>query len=319
MSTKRKREINWREFPIVKQFIAVLDRIKLPWLGGFSLFDLLELYLVGIVQSAMTQRASAISYSFFMALFPFLLFILNLIPFIPIPNFQNDFMRFLETSVPPKTYDFIAYIVRDILSNSNNSLLSWGGALSVILSANGINAVLGNFYTEGSTKRGFFRQWMVSFAIAVVLVLILLFTIALLVFIEVKLHQIKFSDYLSSYISLVSTSRFVFLALMILVMTSIMFKFATKRDGRRSFISIGSVVTTLLFLVTSYLFGIWVINFNNYNELYGSIGTILILMFYIWLNCNVLLLGFELNRAIARARLGLPKISPEQAIERPME
>lgn len=296
----------WHSWPVIRPAFALAKRIQLPWLSGFSLYDLLELYIVGIIKSGLGQRAAAISYNFFMAMFPFLLFILNLIPFIPLEDFQTTFMQFLARSIPPKTYDFVAFTVHDILSKSNNSLLSWGGFLSVILSANGINALLGTFQSGATYKRGFFRQWLVSLAIAITLVVILLFTIAFLVFLEVKLHQLRITDYLDQYVPLVSTSRFLFVGLMLLSMYSIIFKYGTKRSYKRSFISVGSVFTTLLFIVSSYLFGIWVINFNNYNELYGSISTVLILMFYIWINCLVLLLGFELNTAIERAKHGIP-------------
>ena len=89
---------------------------------------------------------------------------------------------------------------------------------------------------------------------------------------------------------------------MILSTTSLLFKFGTKQISKVSFISIGSVFTTLLILLSSYVFGIYVVKFAKYNELYGSIGTLLILMFYIWINCMILLLGFELNATINKLK-----------------
>ena len=96
--------------------------------------------------------------------------------------------------------------------------------------------------------------------------------------------------------------RYAFVILMILVTTSILFKFGTKHDKSRAFISIGSVFTTILIILDSYFFGIWVKNFSQYNELYGSIGTLLVLMFYIWINCMILLLGFELNGTVNKMK-----------------
>jgi membrane protein len=89
---------------------------------------------------------------------------------------------------------------------------------------------------------------------------------------------------------------------MILTTTSILFKFGTKQTSQIPFISIGSVFTTILIVLSSYLFGIYVVKFAKYNELYGSIGTLLILMFYIWINCMILLLGFELNATINKLK-----------------
>jgi membrane protein len=97
--------------------------------------------------------------------------------------------------------------------------------------------------------------------------------------------------------------RYFFIILMILITTSILFKFGTMHDGgKRSFISIGSVFTTILIILSSYFFGIWVVRFSKYNQLYGSIGTLLVIMFYIWINCMILLLGFELNAIIQKLK-----------------
>ena len=90
--------------------------------------------------------------------------------------------------------------------------------------------------------------------------------------------------------------------LMILITSSVLLKFGTKETKNSPFISIGSVFTTILIIISSYFFGIWVVKFSQYNELYGSIGTLLIMMFYIWLNCMILLLGFELNTSINRLK-----------------
>ena len=89
---------------------------------------------------------------------------------------------------------------------------------------------------------------------------------------------------------------------MILLTISILFKFGTTHAKNSAFISIGSVFTTILVIIDSYAFGIWVLRFSKYNELYGSIGTLLIMMFYIWINCAILLLGFELNASINKLR-----------------
>jgi len=97
---------------------------------------------------------------------------------------------------------------------------------------------------------------------------------------------------------LIEMGRYAFVILMILITTSLLFKFGIKHDKKRAFISIGSVFTTILIIISSYFFGIWVVKFSKYNELYGSIGTLLIVMFYIWINCMVLLLGFDLNASI---------------------
>ena len=300
-------EKNIDKIPVIRDIVNFTKKIKLPLLEGISLYELIEMYTVGIIDGDISYRATAISFSFFMALFPFALFILNLIPFIPIDGFQQDFLQFIEESVPPNTFDAIANIINDILNNSQAGLLSTGFLLSIFLQANGINAVLGGFESSKLivVKRKFFRQYLVALAMSLLLNFILLATVAIIVTFEVFLQKTKIQDVLSDQISLLELGRYASVILMILITVSILFKFGIKRDKSRKFISIGSVFTTILIVISSYFFGIWVIKFSKYNELYGSIGTLLIMMFYIWINCIVLLLGFELDATINKHRCQL--------------
>jgi membrane protein len=290
--------------PLLRDFVHWSKRIKLRWLSGLSLYDLLELYIIGITEGALSNRAGAIAFSFFMALFPFALFILNLIPFIPIEGFQEDFLKFVADGVPPNTFDAIKNIINDILHNSHSGLLSSGFLLSIFLMANGLNAILGGFETSKHilVKRGFFHQYFVAVGMSVVLSFLLILTVSIMVVFEVFIQKLNAKEFLNEHIPLIVMGRYGFLILMVLITTSVLFKFGTKHDKSRSFISIGSVFTTILTIFISYVFGIWVIRFSKYNELYGSIGTLLIVMFYIWINCMILLLGFELNAVINKLK-----------------
>jgi len=292
------------EIPVLNVLVRFFKRFKLPGLEGLSLYDLLELYVTGIVKGALTTRASAIAFNFFMALFPFALFILNLIPYIPIDNFQDDFLYFISQNVPPNTYDAIQMIVYDILNNSYKGLLSSGFILSVFLMTNGINAILGGFeLSEHITiTRGFFKQYFIALAISIAFSLILIVTVVAIIFFEVLIQKIRTQGLISNDVYLIEWGRYLFLILMILITTSILYKYGTKETSKITFISYGAVFTTILFVISSYVFGIYVEKFARYNELYGSIGTLLVLMFYIWINCVVLLLGFELNATLSKLK-----------------
>lgn len=289
--------------PVIKQLVSLTKAIRLKSLEGLSFYDILEMYVLGIFKGAFSNRASAIAFSFFMALFPFALFILNLIPFIPLENFQDDFLKFVANGVPPTTYDAVEIILKDIMGTSHQGLLSSGFILSTLLMANGINAVLGGFElsTHITITRGFFKQYVIALAISLVLSFILLITVAAIVIAEVMIQKINIQGYVAD-VAVIEWSRYGFIVLMILVTTSILYKFGTKETSEISFISYGAVFTTVLIVVSSYVFGVYVDKFARYNELYGSIGTLLVLMFYIWINCMVLLLGFELNATISKLK-----------------
>jgi len=292
------------KLPLLRNLVRVLQRIQLPGLEGLSLYDLMELYILGIVEGGLTYHASAVAFSFFMALFPFALFILNLIPYIPIQGFQADFLEFVKEGVPPNTYDAIYKIINDILNNSHSGLLSSGFLLSIFLMANGISGIISGFESSKHVlvKRGFLRQYVVALGISMVLSVLLIVTVAAIVIFEVIIQQTIIQDVLSDQVPLIEMGRYAFVILMILITSSILLRYGTKQFHKPRFISIGSVFTTVLIIISSYFFGIWVIKFSKYNELYGSIGTLLILMFYIWINCMILLLGFELNATIAKLK-----------------
>jgi membrane protein len=301
MSEEIENKLN--KIPIIKQLVTLTKAIKSKSLEGLSLYDILEMYVIGIITGAFSYRASAIAFSFFMALFPFALFILNLIPFIPLENFQDDFLKFVADGVPPNTYDAIELILKDIMQNSHQGLLSSGFILSILLMTNGVNAIFGGFEmsTHITITRGIFKQYFISLAISLLLSLLLIITVAAIVISEVMIQKINIHGYVAD-VSVIEWSRFGFVILMILISTSILYKFGAKETSKISFFSYGAIFTTVLVIFSSYVFGIYVEKFARYNELYGSIGTLLVLMFYIWINCMVLLLGFELNATISKLK-----------------
>lgn len=294
----REIESKIERIPIINKIVGFLKKIRFSFLEGYSLYDLIELYLVGIVKGAFSYRAGSIAFSFFMALFPFALFILNLIPYIPLDNFQLDFMQFIENSVPPNTFEAIESIIHDIMNNSYRSLLSSGFVLSIFLMTNGVFAIIGGFESSYhiTISRNIIRQYLVALVLSVFLAVLLIFSVAFYVVLEVAMYKFDVDS------TLIQWSRSIFLLLVVLMTTSILYKFGAKETKRVSFISIGSVFTTILYILTSYLFSVYVLRFARYNELYGSIGTLLVVMFYLWINCMILLLGFELNLAISKLK-----------------
>lgn len=300
------KEIEHRliQIPVVKQLFLVTKTIKMSAYNGFSLYDLIELYLVGIVKGTLSNRAAAIAFSFFMAMFPFALFILNLIPYIPIEGFQEDFMVFISENVPPSTFDAIDSTINDILNNSYESLLSSGFILSIFLMSNGLNAIFSGFQASYhvTETRGFIKDYIVAIGMSLLMVLLLFVTVGLLIFFEVLVYALEHYWHVVGHVPLLIFFKFFIGFLLILLSTSFLYKFGTLDTKGISFINHGSIMTSILVVVSSYVFGIYVEKFSNYNELYGSIGTLLVMMFYIWINCAILLLGFELNVVLQRLK-----------------
>ncbi|WP_053992344.1 YihY/virulence factor BrkB family protein [Mangrovimonas sp. TPBH4] len=298
--------------PVISMFMRLLKKIQLPALEGLTLYDLLKLYITGIVKGAVTSRASAIAFSFFTAIFPFLLFILILIPHIPIDGFRDEFLMFLESFLPPKTSDFFfTNIFGNIENTERGGLLSSVFLLSILLMANGVSAVFSGFessYHEQLT-RSVFRQYLLAMGVALILALLLIITVAIFGYFEIYIIQPLLDSLQEQGLAAKETNvtwlivaKYVFFVLMVYIATAVLYYFGTKEGKSSKFFSVGALFTTLLIILNSYLFGIYIENFSQYNELYGSIGALLILLFYLWLNSNILLLGYELNATINRLK-----------------
>jgi membrane protein len=293
------------KIPIINLLVKLGKKIKVPGLQGMSLYDVIEMYFIGIVKGALTSRAGGIAFSFFMAVFPFLLFILTLIPYIPIDGFQEGLFSFIKDILPPQTFEAVNVVIGDIVNNQYGGLLSFGFLLSILLMTNGINAIFGGFeYSYHVTElRNVFRTYFISLGVSLLTSFFLIVTITLVILYQVALSKIDEKEWLNtSDLNLFYYGRGLLFLIMIFTIVSLLFRYGTKQGKETRFFSAGAVLTTFLSLCTFYVFGIYVVKFAQYNQLYGSIGTLLILMLFVWLNSIILLLGFELNASLHALR-----------------
>ncbi|CAM1352749.1 YihY/virulence factor BrkB family protein [Tenacibaculum insulae] len=301
----KKIEDNLEKIPVVNILVKLGKKIKIPGLQGMSLYDVIEMYIIGIVRGALTTRAGGIAFSFFMAIFPFMLFILSLIPYMPIEGFQDNLFGLIQELLPPKTFDAVDLVLKDIINNQYGGLLSFGFLASIFLMTNGVNAIFGGFeYSYHVTEmRNVFRAYLVSLGVSLLMSLFLIITVVLIIYYQVALARIDKIGWLDTAdLDLFYWGRGLLFLIMIFTIVSLLFRFGTKQGKEVKFFSPGAILTTMLSLFSFYLFGIYVVKFATYNQLYGSIGTLLVLMLFVWLNSIILLLGFELNASIYRLK-----------------
>jgi membrane protein len=306
------------KIPIVNWLARFFKKIKLSAFEGLSLYDLLEIYILGIVQGALSTRASSIAFSLFMALFPLLIFLLSLLPYL-IPfvsigneNFEDQFLLFLEAFLPNATGEYFSEIFQQIKDQKRGGLLSSTFIISIFLVANGVNAIFGGFENSYHVNltRNFFRQY--AYALMVGLILSILLIVGAVVFVYFEFYILEYLSELSARargikvqeedILGVQIAKILFFICLSYLTTAILYYFGTAEGKNARFFSAGAIMTTILFIATSHLFGIYVEKFASYNELYGALGGLLILMVFIWLNSNILLLGFELNATLNSLR-----------------
>ncbi|MRX66063.1 YihY/virulence factor BrkB family protein [Maribacter luteus] len=311
------------KIPIVNWFVLLLKKVKLPAFEGLSLYDLIEMYVLGILQGALSSRASSIAFSLFMALFPLLIFLVTLVPFI-IPyasvgneNFDAQFLLFLESFLPSATSEYFGDIYQQIKDQRSGGVLSSAFFISIFLMANGVNAIFGGFENSYHVKltRNFIRQYAYALMVGLILSILLILGAAIYVYFEFYIL-----DYLSEWAAKTrgydlsdndivgaQVGKILFFMILSYFTTAILYYFGTAEGKQAKFFSVGALMTTILFVLTSYLFGVYVEKFARYNELYGALGGLLILMVFIWLNSNILLLGFELNASLNSLRKNINK------------
>jgi len=286
---------------ILNPIFTIGRRIKIPGLRGLSLYDVLEMYIIGIAKGALATRAGAISYSFFMSLFPFLLFVLNLLPLVSFIDYYHDVIPFLEDVLPSSTVAIFEDTLENIFEKERVGLLSTSFVFSMFLMANGVNALFSGFQNSYHTKINvnYIRQYLTAFCVALLLALFLFLAVIAIPLVEVYIVQ-NLEDFgvIPDELIGMQVAKYVVFTLMFYTIIAMFYFFGAPEKNSRKYFTPGATLSTILFLLTTYLFGVYVENFAQYNELYGSIGAILILMLYIWLNSNILLLGYELNASL---------------------
>jgi len=306
------------KIPVINWLVRLLKNIRLPGFEGLSIYDLSEMYVLGILKGTLSTRASAIAFSLFMALFPLLIFMVTLVPYlfeyVSIQNadFDGQFQLFLESFLPRATGEYFGEVFQQIKNQKSGGLLSSAFILSIFLVANGVNAIFGGFETSYhiNLTRNFFRQYLFALMVGLILAILIILGFVMFIYFEVYVlgYLDEFQSRLGGYVLDdgnrvgVQVAKVLFFLVLSYFTTAILYYFGTMEGKQAHFFSVGALMTTILFVVTSYLFGIYIEKFARYNELYGALGGLLILMVYIWLNSNILLLGFELNASLNSLR-----------------
>jgi membrane protein len=285
--------------------ILQAKRIKLPLFEGLSLYDVATFFWRGLLEGAVPSRASAISFAFFLALFPGVIFLFTLIPFIPLDGFQEQLFDLLKEVLPPNSFEAAFSTINDILTIKRGDLLSVTIVATLIFSTNGTLALIGNFglTIHKLNVRGFWSQYFAALLLTIALSLLLLLGIALILISQSFLSHYIQDEILGVPLAtvLIWARNFILLTIILLAI-SMLFYFGPMRSAPWRFVSPGAILATVLVVATSSLFGLYVTYFSTYNQFYGSIGTLLIIQLWIYVNAIGLLIGFELNASMAEAK-----------------
>jgi len=286
--------------PPVSFLIRKSKRIYLPGFQGIPLFDVIRFFFLQAKKTGFTERASAIAFNFTMTIPPVIIFLFTLLPYMPISkDFTNEIFLLIKDIVPgEKDNEGLIHFLEDILNNERSGLLSTGFVLAMYFSSNAVLGIMRSFDKQyiGFTKRRNYHQRWVALRLTFLLFILFFMCILLLVMQGTVLKRIGVEKVF--LVSLINDIRWILIVMLFFFSISFIYKYAPAVHKKWKIISPGSILATFLMIVFTAGFSYYISNFSNYNELYGSISTVLILMLLIYFNSLVLLIGFELNVSI---------------------
>ena len=277
-------------------------RIVIPGFQEVNLFQVIQFLFKQLNTIGLYDRASAISFNLIMALPAGFLFLFSIIPYFPksLKIKKQILSIFKDISPNSSTYRFILDIINDLLSQ-HVGIFSFGFLLLLFYASNAMTGIIRSFDKSIMQNRPFFLHQRMR-ALRLTLILMLLVFASLLVLIGQdqlttllrELSDIKRKTILPYWNSI----RWGIIVLLLFYGNAFIYKYAPHVKEKWALLSPGAILSTTLMLVTTLGFSYWVNNFGSYSKIYGSIGTVLVVMTLIYINALILLIGFELNVSI---------------------
>ena len=291
----------------------IIDKSKttsLPGFRGIPLFDVIHFFIGQVKTVGIRERAASIAFNLVMAIPPSIIFLFTLIPFFPISNdFENNLYGLIRDVVPgEKDNAILIGFLKDFINNPRTGLLSLGFILSMFFSSNAIMGIMRSFDKNyiGFKKRTEFQKRIAAIRITALLFVLVLASILLLTGQAAVLKWFGIRNH--TLIIIITNARWLVIILLFFAIISYIYRHAPAVHKKWRLINPGSILATFLMLLLTLGFSWWVSRFGAYNQLFGSIGTVLIIMVLIYINSMILLIGFELNVSIT----SLKKIADER-------
>ena len=290
-------------FP-VKLVIRKSKDIILPGFSGIPLFDVIRFFFIQIQKTSLNERAASIAFNLLLAIPPACIFIFTLIPYLPIREFMDQLKELIRDMIPGKqNHDPIINFINDFSSNERGGLLSFGFILALYFSSNAMIGIMRSFNKMnyiGFSQRHYVHDRWVAIKLTLILFLIILLSIVALVSRGAVLTWLGVED--PTIRTIILNVRWIVIILLFFLTISFIYRHAPAVHKKWKLINPGSILASFMMIACTMGFSYYVVNFGNYNKLYGSISTILIVMLLIYFNSLVLLIGFELNVSISSLR-----------------
>ncbi|MFO7613497.1 MAG: YihY/virulence factor BrkB family protein [Bacteroidales bacterium] len=293
---------------ILQPVIIVSRKIFPPGFRGLSLYEVGLFFIEGMKKSSIVLRANAITYSFIIAFVPAVLFLFTLIPYIPISNLEENIILTLGEVIPNEAFILLKSTIEDIVTKQQTGLLSISFLISLYFASNGVIAIM-NAFNQSSHSieyRTTIKKHLIAILLVFILAINMIISAAALALSSVVLYFMKEKGVIgdSFTLFLIQAGQWIVILLTSLFAFSSIYYLAPAKKRIFPFFSPGSILAAILSVVSFNVFSIFIENFSNYNRFYGSLGAMIMIIFWINLTALMLLIGFELNASIYEARMG---------------
>lgn len=312
--------MNWIHKQLLKLrlYSLFIEWTKVCVLPGFSplpIYTVASFFFKEIGKDTLVNKASSLAYNFMLAIFPAIIFLFTLIPYIPKRiGFQEQLMSLLALVLPNTAFEAFEATITEIVNIQNGSLLSIGFLLSLFFATNGVHNLMVAFNKSSLIVET--RTWLKQRLVAVILTLVIVLSVIVciaamalgLLLLNYLKAEINYQGGLTIY--LIQLTRWTLLGVLYFVTVSILYRYGPAHAKKWKFFSPGSWLATILAFLTIWGFSFYIDNFSAYNKIYGSIGTLIVMMIWLYLNSLILLVGFELNASVDLSKRSVKIIRP---------
>ncbi len=304
----------------LKALIEWSKNVSLPGFYGVPIFNVLVFLFLELRNVDMMLRANAVAFSIILSTFPALIVLITLIPYMPVGDIDLVLINTLDEFLPSASMNAVMDIVHDLVNNPRGSLLSIGIFMTLFFASSGMLDLMRGFEKAGHKKtfkkRSYLMErWLAIKMIFLVVVLLLVSTVFIVAGNQIIMLLFTFLDLDQLTKTGLSTLRWVLSFVILYTVISILFRYGPPLKKKFPFVSPGALVSSVLCVMASVLFSLYVDNFGRYNEIYGSLGAFIVIMIWLQANSFIILVGFELNASIAINRDLLAEQTEEERDE----
>jgi membrane protein len=296
--------MKFSELPIIENLLDLSKKYSLPGFKGIPIYDVVVFIINESMKDDIITRANSVAFNFFISLFPALIFLFTLLPLLPI---TADYIAILKDSMtgilPQQAHAYLFMTIEDVASIKRGGLQSISFLFAIIFSSTGMVTLMYGFnksYERVFKRRSYVKNRLVAICLTLLFVILFIISMLLIIFGKPLLDLVlDKSDLVSHSAIVMQCTKWIIVTSFLYLGVTIIYRYGSAMEERIKWINSGAILATGISIIASVIFAFFINNFGRYNEIYGSIGALIVLLLWIQINALIVLIGFELNASIA--------------------